>query len=412
MQHVLLGSSPRSLIAIFERVPAKKLTGLVGQVDIGGASSRHSWMGDQSRINVSISACVLLVPLHSCSESFFPSHLFFPSQFMQFAGIDGVTKIVELPVGNELNPLLFFLVHTENLEKSPGNINVGDFVLAANVVHMAWCTLVENDVECRGNILDVEEVTSVGSISMNSQGHFPEKLVRELGNKLLGKLVGTVDVVSASDQNGQLERAVVGLHQELGTSLGGSVRVGGFQDVIFSHCFSLKVLSFSVHFIGRHMNKALDGGTALGRLQENMCSVDVGVSEGKRVTEGVIDMGLGGKMHNGVDFFFLQDIRHKVRGANVPFDELEVWQGLQLIEVGKTSAVIKLVVDNYIVLRVFLRNENSNVRSNKACPTNPTMTAQESAGMSFISNPILQQLFTYQLLQSGKCSLVHSLCLP
>lgn len=59
----------------------------------------------------------------------------------------------------------------------------------------------------------------------------------------------TIDVVSTSDQNGKLEATVVRFDQKLGTSLGSSIWVGRFQDVLFRHGIGVKVFTLSVHFI-------------------------------------------------------------------------------------------------------------------------------------------------------------------
>ena len=56
----------------------------------------------------------------------------------------------------------------------------------------------------------------------------------------------------------------VRLRNEFRASLGRSVRVGGFQHVIFEHGF-LVVLSFSVDLVGGHVNKPLDAH--LGRTE-------------------------------------------------------------------------------------------------------------------------------------------------
>ena len=56
----------------------------------------------------------------------------------------------------------------------------------------------------------------------------PHQLVGELGDQFLGELVGSVNIVAASDQAGQLKTAEVRLDQEFGTGLGRSIGVGRF----------------------------------------------------------------------------------------------------------------------------------------------------------------------------------------
>ena len=64
---------------------------------------------------------------------------------------------------------------------------------------------------------------------MEGDGPVSHEQVDELRDDLLGVLVGAVDVVATRDDNGQVERAVVGLRKELGAGLGGSVGVGGLE---------------------------------------------------------------------------------------------------------------------------------------------------------------------------------------
>ena len=122
-------------------------------------------------------------------------------------------------------------------------------------------------VECTCNVLDVEEVTGVRPISMNSHWQATQQLVGELGDQLLGVLVRSVHVVSSGDDDRKLEGAVVRLDEELSSCLGGGVWVGGLQDVFFVHGIGIEVLAFSIYLISRHVNETTDGGAVLGRLE-------------------------------------------------------------------------------------------------------------------------------------------------
>lgn len=143
----------------------------------------------------------------------------------------------------------------------------------------------KNDIKGIRNISYVEEVTGVSSITVDGDGQILEELVGELRNELLRVLVGSVDVVSSGDQDRQFEGAEVRLYEELSTGLGGSIRIGRLENVFFGHGVGLEILSLSVDFIRRHVNESSHGLTALGGLEKNVSSVNVGMSEGKGVTE-------------------------------------------------------------------------------------------------------------------------------
>lgn len=63
-----------------------------------------------------------------------------------------------------------------------------------------------------------------------------------------------------------------------------------------------------------------------GRLQQDVGAVRVVEGEGEGVAERVVDMGLRGKVHDGVHRFIGQDKVEQVGGLDVAFDELW-WSG-------------------------------------------------------------------------------------
>ena len=116
-------------------------------------------------------------------------------------------------------------------------------------------------------------------------------------------------------ENGQLEGTKVGLDEKLGTGLGGSVGIGRFEDVFFRHGVCVKVFSFTVDFIGADVNESLNGGATLGRLQEHVRAVNVGMRKGKGVSKRVVDVRLSSKVHDGVNIFFLVERKRPDRAC-------------------------------------------------------------------------------------------------
>ena len=242
-------------------------------------------MSNKSLVDVAVSAGVIPVPLHRLSESLLPGHLLRPSQLMKLSGVDGITQIIELTVGNEGDKIILLSLLSKDLDQILGYLQVRYLVVAANVVNVGNLTLVKNGVERAGNILNEQKVTGVGSIAMQCELHALEELVGELGDELLGVLVRPVHVVAASDDAGQFEGSVVGLDYEFGTGLGGGVRVGRLQDVFLSHGLGIEVFSLAVHLVGGHVYEATDGVAVFGRLEQDVGAVDVGLGECEGVTE-------------------------------------------------------------------------------------------------------------------------------
>ena len=137
--------------------------------------------------------------------------------------------------------------------------------------------------------------------------------------------------------------------------------------MVFAHRVGLKVLTFSVDLIGRYVNEALEGRAALGRLEQNVRSVNVRVGKGEGVSKGVVHVRLGGKVHDGVNPLLLEHIRHKIGRANVSLDKLEVRESLQLIEVGQACTVVELVVNDNVVLRVLFRQQDGHMGGDESC---------------------------------------------
>ncbi len=110
--------------------------------------------------------------------------------------------------------------------------------------------------------------------------------VDELGNDLLRILVRAVDVVGTSNDNRHLEGVQVTLADELSSSLGSSVGVGGVESSLFKDVV-LALQLLTVDFIGGDVDETLDVVNT-SRFQENVSTNDIVVGESKAVTEGVV----------------------------------------------------------------------------------------------------------------------------
>jgi hypothetical protein len=75
--------------------------------------------------------------------------------------------------------------------------------------------------------------------------------------------------------------------------------------VLFQHGVRVEVFSFAIDFIRTDVNESLNGRTALCGFEENVSTVNVGMSKGKGVSKGVVDMCLSSKVHDGVNIFLL-----------------------------------------------------------------------------------------------------------
>lgn len=78
-------------------------------------------------------------------------------------------------------------------------------------------------------------------------------------------------------------------------------------------------------------------------------------------------MRLRRKVQNGINLFLAEDIADKIRGSDISLDKLKVRFVQNLRQVFKASAVIELVVNDDVVLRVLCAQQNGNMRRNETC---------------------------------------------
>jgi len=177
----------------------------------------------------------------------------------------------------------------------------------------------------------------------------------------------SVDIVATGDQAREFETAEIRLDQEFGSGLGGGVGVCGLEDVFFGHGIGVKIFTFSIHLIGRNVNESLDGRAVFGALKKDVSSVNVGLRECHRVTERVVNVGLGGKMHYCVDLFLDERVGNKIGSCDITLDKLKVGQVCEFIEVFQTTAVIQTVVNYDIILGILFAQQNGNMGGNEPC---------------------------------------------
>jgi hypothetical protein len=78
-------------------------------------------------------------------------------------------------------------------------------------------------------------------------------------------------------------------------------------------------------------------------------------------------MRLGGKMHNGVNLFLQKSVGHQIGSGDISLDELEVGEILQFTKIFQATAIIQAVIDDNVVLRIFLAQQNGDMGTDKAC---------------------------------------------
>jgi hypothetical protein len=136
---------------------------------------QHSRMSNQGIRDISVPSGVFLVPSYCLSQSFLPRHLFGPTELVQLRRIDGVTQVVESAVGDEFNPLFFFMVQSKAFEQSLCNHNVRNFIVSADIVNMTWRSFMpaESEKDKNWSVVSIDRCYSANCCDNNENFLFP-----------------------------------------------------------------------------------------------------------------------------------------------------------------------------------------------------------------------------------------------
>lgn len=172
-----------------------------------------------------------------------------------------------------------------------------------------------------------------------------------LGQKLTFRvLVRAVDVVASCNYHRQFEALPVRVHQHLGGSLTGGIRVGGRKDTGLHEVFTILV-NFPIHFVRRDMHEA-PNLSSFSTLQHNVGAVDVGGREAIGVPKTQIDVRLRREVEDGVNLVLFETCRDIGRARHVSFKEGEIRLRVENMMVVQSCTIIYLVETDDAVLRI------------------------------------------------------------
>lgn len=160
-----------------------------------------------------------------------------------------------------------------------------------------------------------------------------------------------VDVVAAHDDDRELERLPVAVHQHLCGGFARRIRICRGQKRAFL-AVGVAFGYLAVHLVGADMYEAFQGAAVLGAVQEHVGAVHVRGCEFVAVAEAQVDVGLRGEVEDGVDGVGPEDGLHAGRRRDVAVDEGEVGPGGETARVVEGSAVVKFVEGDDVVVRV------------------------------------------------------------
>ena len=186
--------------------------------------------------------------------------------------------------------------------------------------------------------------------------------VRDLpGDELLHVLVGAVVVGAVGDRGAQAVGAGPGADQHVGGRLGARVRAARVIRRLLGELGGVVERQVAVDLVGGDVVVA-DAVLADG-LQQAEGALDVGAQEGLRVRDGVVVVGLGGVVHDGV--VARDDAVQQPGVADVAHDELDPILG-QAGDVLGVAGVGQLVQDGDVHLGVVVDHVVHEVAADEA----------------------------------------------
>ena len=189
------------------------------------------------------------------------------------------------------------------------------FVVAADAVRFTDLAVSDHLHKCPRVIIDVEPVPDLLAIPVHGQRLPAHRVHNGEGYEFLGKLVRSIVVGTIRDQGREAECTPPSAHQVITRRLGGGIRTVGRIRGAFCKQGGRTPAKVAVDFVGAHVMKAkplppIRGqGIPVGesRLQQRVCTDDVGIDELAGAVDGAIDVRLGGEVHHDVRLVLCED---------------------------------------------------------------------------------------------------------
>ena len=214
---------------------------------------------------------------------------------LQLRGVDGVAAVV---AGAVPHPVEVVGILAHHLEDHAQHRDVVLLAVGSDEVGLSHAALREDGPYGGRVVLGMDPVAHVLALAVELGAHAVYD-VRDLArDELLHVLVGAVVVRAVRDRGAQAVGAGPGAHEHVGGRLGGAVRGAGLVGRGLGEARRVVEGQISVYLVGGDVVVA-EAVLAHG-LEQPEGALDVGAQEGLRVCDGVVVVGLGGVVHDGV----------------------------------------------------------------------------------------------------------------
>ena len=282
-----------------------------------------------------------------------------PAQLaLELGGVDGVAAVVAGAVGD---PVEVLGVASHRLQDHAQDRDVVLLAVGADEVGLPHAALREDVPDGRGVVLGVDPVADVLALPVELGADAVDDVRYLPGDELLHVLVGAVVVGAVGDRGAQAVGAGPGADQHVRGRLGARVRAARVIRRLLGELGGVVERQVAVDLVGGDVVVA-DAVLADG-LQEAEGALDVGAQEGLGVGDGVVVVGLGGVVHDGV--VARDDAVQELRVADVAHDELHAVRR-QPRDVLGVAGVGQLVQDGDVHLGVVVDHVVHEVAADEA----------------------------------------------
>ena len=262
----------------------------------------------------------------------------------ELGAVDGVAAVVAGAVGDPVE-VLGVAAHGRKYHAQDRDVVL--LAISSDEVGLPHAALCQDVPDGRGVVLGVDPVADVLAAAVELGAHAVDDVGDLPGDELLHVLVGAVVVGAVGDRGAKAVGAGPGAHEHVGGRLGARVRGARVIWRLLGELRRVVERQVAVDLVGGDMVVA-DAVFADG-LQQAEGALDVGAQERLGVGDGVVVVGLGGVVHDGV---VARDDLIEQRGvADVAHDELHAI-GRQPGDVLGVAGVGQLVQDGDVDVRV------------------------------------------------------------
>lgn len=323
---------------------------------------------------------VVEIPLDGFAEARLEGFSGFPAEVgADLGGVDGVAEVVPRTVGDECDlRFVGFRARVEFVKNTADRfdeVEVGLFVIAADVVGFARNAFFEDGAQGGAMIADVKPVADIPALSINGNGLASETLENHHGDEFFGKLTGTVVVRAVRHEDGQF----VGVLPCAGEVIRGGFARGirrmrgiqiGFRK---TGCVNFEG---TVNFVRGDMEETesrlffwtQSPVVAECGLEKVIGAEDVGVNEVFRTVDGSVHVALGGEVHDGIRRVFFKEAVDDGGIANIGLDKGVVRVIKAASKGGKVSRIGELVdIDD--LMGGFINDLTNEIGANEAGAT-------------------------------------------